>query len=172
MQLLKTKVGMEALDSLDVATISYLEVFKLGSRSPQLCFEQELSNHEWDLDGNDKLWKANSQSYSSWICNLAYALLIRTTTPHLRVCQQMVMGKLYLIGCTLPYFHLPPACPFLPHCESQRFIFFHTLLAFFFWCCNQKETALTYAHSRSFWISTLASVILAQSTCKDECRKF
>ena len=89
-QLLKTPQAGGLLDSLDPVTASYLTVYKTGAEPVQQSFERELADPQWSLERDGRLWSVGGQSYSAWVCNLAFALLIRAHNPMLRVCSHMV----------------------------------------------------------------------------------
>ena len=89
-QLMKTRLGMEAFKLLEQPVASYLGAYQQGAKVPEPNFEESLRQFEWNLQSNDALWGAVEQKSSSWICNLAFALLLRVKTSHLRVCHRMV----------------------------------------------------------------------------------
>ena len=98
MQLLKTKLGVEALKLVEQPTASYLEAYQHGWKLAEPSFEGDLQLLEWQLLDNKALWRPDSHKSSRWICKLAFALLIRAKTPHLRVCHLMVHnGYLFML---------------------------------------------------------------------------
>lgn len=98
-QLLKLKEAIDASRHLDKDTHSYLEVYHHGLEASLPHFGNDAK--DFNLE-NDALWESRGQTYSGWICKLAYTLLRHTRTKYLRVCAQMV--------CKLPsYFLLPVA---------------------------------------------------------------
>lgn len=95
MQLLKTKLGVDSMKSLDVTTASYLEAYHHGTKFPEPNFASMLHSLEWDLQEVDSLWQPGTQPAGDWICKLAFALLIRTKTVHLKVCYRVVQTHHY-----------------------------------------------------------------------------
>ena len=120
LQLLKIRLGSEALKLLDAPTVSYLEIYQYGAQMPQQDFSQDRLDAKWDLQENVSLWSTGLDRSSTWICRLAYALLIRTKSPYLRVCNEMVrQHPAHAVASGVP---AQAACYLtqIPECDALR----------------------------------------------------
>ncbi len=86
-----------------MVAVMVCQVYKKDIASTYRPSNKDASDPKWSLHNNHKLWTLDSQSYDTWVRNLAYALLFLVQEPTLGMCQHMIVRKAELAELMLPH---------------------------------------------------------------------